>query len=514
MLLGGSPLKLFRLSASGGRVLDSALAGSLVHPSQQQAALLDRLVDAGAVHPAPPPGSGPWSVGDVTVVVPVRGPQSRLDKLIGRIQETTPGVRQVIVVDDGSDVPLTVEHLGVTEGDPPVVLLRRSESGGPGVARNDGMALVETDVVAFVDVDCSPTPGWLEPLLDHFVDPRVAVVAPRIVATVSSPVGDERSDGSVAGAPAIGVASAPVSSQVDGPTRGVSRSVADGRVRSTAGRESWVKRLLFAYEQKHSPLDLCAEPARVAPGTRVSYVPSAALVARVEVLRAVGSFDSAMRVGEDVDLIWRLVAAGERVRYVPSAEVGHDVRPDFLSWLRQRFTYGTSAAPLATRHPGAVAPVAVSPWSMGVWALAVAGLTGPAMGVALATTAQLRRKLPDIEPTEILRLGMGGHLGAGRQLVRAVVRVWWPAAAVGSLLSRRARGISGVAIVSTIATCGERTPQGVALALLDDLSYGAGVWRGCVRERSLRALLPSINGRESEFSKADKGSSELRSDQK
>jgi hypothetical protein len=32
-----------------------------------------------------------------------------------------------------------------------------------------------------------------------------------------------------------------------------------------------------------------------------------------------------------------------------------------------------------------------------------------------------------------------------------------------------------------------------ALAVADDLAYGAGVWRGCWRARSWRALLPSVS---------------------
>ena len=35
-------------------------------------------------------------------------------------------------------------------------------------------------------------------------------------------------------------------------------------------------------------------------------------------------FDPALRVGEDVDLVWRLVAAGLAVRYDPAVEVEHD----------------------------------------------------------------------------------------------------------------------------------------------------------------------------------------------
>jgi hypothetical protein len=31
------------------------------------------------------------------------------------------------------------------------------------------------------------------------------------------------------------------------------------------------------------------------------------------------------------------------------------------------------------------------------------------------------------------------------------------------------------------------------LAVVDDLAYGAGLWRGCWRARSLRALLPAIS---------------------
>jgi mycofactocin glycosyltransferase len=32
----------------------------------------------------------------------------------------------------------------------------------------------------------------------------------------------------------------------------------------------------------------------------------------------------------------------------------------------------------------------------------------------------------------------------------------------------------------------------VALRLADDLAYAAGVWAGCARERSARALLPDL----------------------
>ena len=99
-----------------------------------------------------------------------------------------------------------------------------------------------------------------------------------------------------------------------------------------------------------SPLDM-------GPGRRVSYLPSAALIVR---RAAQPWFDPALRYGEDVDLIWRLEGAGWRFRYEPDVVVLHDERDR----LRRRFWYGTSAAPLARRHPGKLRHVVLRPWTV------------------------------------------------------------------------------------------------------------------------------------------------------
>src|SRR5690606_35663097 len=101
------------------------------------------------------------------------------------------------------------------------------------------------------------------------------------------------------------------------------------------------------YEAEHSALDMGPAPARVRARSRVSYVPAAALLARVDDLRAVGGFDADLVVGEDVDLVWRLVERGRTVRYEPAAVVAHRHRATLRTWARRRFDYGTSAGPLA-----------------------------------------------------------------------------------------------------------------------------------------------------------------------
>ena len=109
------------------------------------------------------------------------------------------------------------------------------------------------------------------------------------------------------------------------------------------------------------------------PRSRIAYVPAAAVIARVAAITAVGGFDPAFRAGEDVDLVWRLVRSGWRVRYEPSVSVLHTPRRSWRALARQRAVYGASAAALARRHGGAVAPVRTSPWTLGVWGLVVAG---------------------------------------------------------------------------------------------------------------------------------------------
>src|SRR6202042_198602 len=109
-----------------------------------------------------------------------------------------------------------------------------------------------------------------------------------------------------------------------------------------------------------SVLDLGDRAARVAPMTRVAYVPTAALLVRRAALG--GGFDESLRYGEDVDLVWRLIEAGWRVRYDPGVRVGHAEPPSRPELLRRRFQHGRSAAPLPRRHPGAVAPLVLQPW--------------------------------------------------------------------------------------------------------------------------------------------------------
>ena len=160
---------MFRLTEGGATVMDSVERGT---PDDTAAVrgLLDRFVDAGALHPLP--DSAPFTIDDVTFVVPCLG-----------MPLTLPAHRTV-VVDDASPQPVQLAAVPNSEF---ASLLRLEQNVGPGGARMAGLAHVITPLVAFVDADVQ-LPGngadlrWLDPLLAHFADPRVAIVAPRVTS--------------------------------------------------------------------------------------------------------------------------------------------------------------------------------------------------------------------------------------------------------------------------------------------------------------------------------------------
>ena len=197
--------------------------------------------------------------------------------------------------------------------------------------------------------------------------------------------------------------------------------------------------MLARYESVRSPLDLGSQQGRIAAGTRISYVPAAALVVRTEALRAIGGFDESLRTGEDVDMVWRLIEAGHRCRYEPASTVRHRPRATLSAWVRQRMAYGRSAATLDRQHPGSVAPLRMSGWSAAVWALVFARRPVVAVIVAGGTVVALRRKLNDLPSQESLRLAGLGHLYAGRQVANTITRVWWPFALFAAVFVRRSR---------------------------------------------------------------------------
>lgn len=422
--------------------------GRLEVHDANSAALARTLLDATVAHPRP--AGGP-SHRDVTVVIPVRDNAIGLQRLVSSLRGM-----HIIIVDDGSATPVAPTDFTGTHC-AALSVLRHPASRGPAAARNTGLAACTTDFVAFLDSDVVPRRGWLEALLGHFCDPAVALVAPRIVALT----------------------------QTD--------------------------HLVARYEAVRSSLDLGQREAPVVPYGTVSYVPSAAIICRRSALTGVGGFDESMHSGEDVDLCWRLIEAGARLRYEPIALVAHEHRTQLRDWLARKAFYGGSAAPLSARHPDKTAPLVISGWTMVVWVLVAIGSRMGYLASAVAALLTGKRiasamEYPETQPRDVAFVAARGLGAAALQLASAICRHYWPVALVAAALSHRCRRAVLIAAVldGVVDWIGRRNsvedddakPIGLAAYLvlkrLDDMAYGTGLWSGVVRERNLGPLKPQI----------------------
>ncbi|MFB9646872.1 mycofactocin biosynthesis glycosyltransferase MftF [Microbacterium terregens] len=437
VLVGGAPTRVLRLSPLAFELVRDEQVVASDATSRQLAA---RLLEAGLAHPDPDrlPAA---DLEDLTVIIPVLGRSDALERLLSGLH----GVR-LLVVDDGTPEPAAAAlHRVVARAG--AELLRLDRNVGPASARNAGLRHATTPFVAFVDSDVVVSADALERMLRHFVDPELALVGPRVVGT-----------------PQV---------------------------------QTWIAR----YENSRASVDLGTRPALVRPRSAVSWMSSTCLVARREVLAR--GFTDGMRVAEDVDLVWRLCEQGWRVRYEPRVVVEHEHRRRFGEWFSRKLFYGTGAADLAPRHPAAIPPAILRPWTIAVllcvfaarrWSLpAAAAISGVA-----AWRVHRRLRPTTRSRTLALRLVGGGVVAALTQASALALRHWWPIGAVAMLFSRRARWIIGVMAVADGLIEFSRLRRGLdpvrflIARRLDDIAYGTGVWLGCLRRRSFRALLPAI----------------------
>ena len=441
--------------ADAGRLLVGGSPLTAMRLSDRAAALLGpdgvTVTDAASRHLAerlvatnlgtPDLGALPVSAADqLTVVIPVRDRPLQLARTLAALRPL-----DCVVVDDASREPDSVAE-AARRHDARLVVLE--ENHGPAGARNAGLATVTTPYVGFVDSDVEITCDDLLLLTRHFTDPRVVLVGPRVC--------------------------------------GVARSA----------RPRWFER----YDAAASSLTLGDVPGVVRPGAAVAWLPSACLIGRTDAIA--GGFDADLRVGEDVDLVWRIDQSGGRVRYDPSVRAQHDARPTLIGWLGRKFVYGSGGAVLAARHGNRLAPAVLTP----TYAVAAAALllrrrwSWPLAGAAAAHGWwRLRGALPDADAPIVAHVAVRGLGWAVRQESALLLRHWWPLTAVVAMRSSAVRrALATALVVDAVVALMERPPQGDHLGpgtqflgrRLDDLAYGGGLWWGALRARSLRVLLP------------------------
>ena len=309
-------------------------------------------------------------------------------------------------------------------------LIRRDENGGPGAARNTALDHVTTELVAFVDSDCVAPGDWIDQLAAHFADPLLAAVAPRV---------------------------RPLTQHT---TAGRYTKAAGVSISATGPRAS-----------RRGPGSPTSPPPRWSPGGPLSK-------------KSAGSIPDSASARTST---WSggCTPPASRIRYAPDVHVGHHEPETWRALLGRRARYGTSAAPLARRHPGNLAPLVLHPWPALTVAALLARRPRLAAGGFGGAVFSMRKTLRDNGSRPTASSARGAPPSTRPGSAPAATRPSSPrrcCRAAGSAAARgRRAAVASLLLGPPLTAWAKRRPdldpvRYTAGALADDIAYGAGVW--------------------------------------
>jgi GT2 family glycosyltransferase len=247
------------------------------------------------------------------VVVCTRNRTEQLRSCLTALQQVTYEPVEFLVVDNA---PIGTETWDL------VMEFARSDSRFqytteplPGLsrARNHGLGCAKFDLVAFTDDDITVDSGWPAALAAGFASDPDAVCVTGVVVPSALNTGAERYFDS---------------------------------------RYAWGE----AFEAQRYDLDEHRPPSRLYPFTAGIFGTGANFAVKRQAVAQLGGFDNLLgaggpgRGGEDLDIFLRLVLAGGRICYVPSALVWHQHRSETGALASQIYSYGYGLGAYLAKH--------------------------------------------------------------------------------------------------------------------------------------------------------------------
>ena len=253
-----------------------------------------------------------------SIIVPVYNRPDEVDELLQSLCEQNFKDFEVIIVEDGSQVPC--EAVCRRYEDRLDLHYYYKENSGPGQSRNYGAERAKGDWLIVLDSDVVLPSGYLE-AVEKSINCQLSIVNCQFDAW-GGPDAAHDSFSSVQKA----ISYSMTSFFTTGGIRGGSSPQLGG---------------------KRGALD--------------KFFPrSYNMGIRREVYQELGGF-SKMRFGEDIDFSYRIVEAGYKTALLPDAWVWHKRRTDFRKFFRQVFNSGIARINLTKRHPGTMKFVHVLP---------------------------------------------------------------------------------------------------------------------------------------------------------
>lgn len=164
---------------------------------------------------------------------------------------------------------------------------------GPGAARNLGWQASDSNLIWFIDSDCVAEPDALEKLLPHLNDPDVAGV---------------------------------------------------GGSYSNLYPESLIASLIHE--------EIVARHRRM--GNDVNFLATFNVLYRRDALLQISGFNEHLKLAQDAELAFRVIAAGHRLRFEIDSSVGHHHPRNLIRYLRTQFRQGFYRMMLYRSHPAKI----------------------------------------------------------------------------------------------------------------------------------------------------------------
>jgi len=231
---------------------------------------------------------GPQETPMVSVVICAYDAERTMRQCLESLTKLTYPNCEVIIVDDGSR-----DRTAEIAMDYPQFRLIRQPNKGLSAARNVGLHAARGDIIAYTDSDCVVDPHWLTLMIRGMTEGRFdACGGPNY-----APHEEGRIEGSVAASPGA--------------------------------------------------------PCHVLAGETVAeHIAGCNMVFSKSALLKVGGFDPQFTsAGDDVDICWRMLDAGLKIGYCPSAFVWHFRRNTIRAYYGQQRGYGRAEAMLYARYP-------------------------------------------------------------------------------------------------------------------------------------------------------------------
>jgi GT2 family glycosyltransferase len=249
----------------------------------------------------------------LSVIICSRNRPGNLRECLDALRKVSYEPVEILVVDNAPSGGATKDLVAAAAAEDPRVRYTCEPRPGLSVARNHGLAVASYELAAFTDDDAIVDPGWPTALAAGFASDPDTVCVTGFVAAGALDSGSER---------------------------------------YFDARYTWSE---IAAPRQYD-LGANRPPLRLYPYRAGVFGTGANFAVRRDAVWRVGGFDPLLgtggvgKGGEDIDMFLRLILAGGRIGYLPSAFVWHRHRSDRIALGEQIYSYGHGLGAYLAKH--------------------------------------------------------------------------------------------------------------------------------------------------------------------